>query len=112
MPEENINNVVLTTDGRVMLAQADGSYRPTERQTDWERVRSMSDEEIEAIAVSDPGTLPASFWDKARPLSLQAKEKLSVQFDADVVEWFRRQGRGYQTRMSAVLRAYIKAQEH
>ena len=34
------------------------------------------------------------------------KAQLTVRFDADIVDWFRKQGRGYQTRMNAVLRAY------
>jgi len=38
-----------------------------------------------------------------RPL----KRPLSLRVDADVVDWFQRQGEGYQTRMNAVLRAYV-----
>jgi uncharacterized protein (DUF4415 family) len=109
MRGKSISRAVLTTDGHVLLAQPDGSYRPMEGQTDWKRVRNMSDAEAEAIATADPGTLPASFWEKAQPVAPQTKEKVSARFDADVVEWFRRQGRGYQTRMNAVLRAYVKA---
>ena len=54
MEEENITKAVLTTDGRVLIEQSDGSYRPAEDQTDWERVRTMSDDEIEAAAANDP----------------------------------------------------------
>ncbi len=36
------------------------------------------------------------------------KEQLTVRFDADIVEWFKKQGRGYQTRMNAVLRAFME----
>ncbi len=38
-----------------------------------------------------------------------AKTLLSLRVDADVVEWFRAQGRGYQSRMNALLRAYMDA---
>ena len=41
-----------------------------------------------------------------RPL---AKEPISLRVDADVLVWFRRQGRGYQTRMNAVLRQHMRA---
>ena len=34
----------------------------------------------------------------------------NAKFDRDVVDWFKRQGRGYQTRMNAVLRKYMEAQ--
>jgi len=37
------------------------------------------------------------------------KSLLSLRIDADVLEWFRAQGRGYQSRMNALLRAYMKA---
>jgi uncharacterized protein (DUF4415 family) len=36
------------------------------------------------------------------------KAQLTVRFGADIVEWFRKQGRGYQTRMNAVLQAYME----
>jgi uncharacterized protein (DUF4415 family) len=34
-----------------------------------------------------------------------------VRFDTDIVNWFKRQGRGYQSRMNAVLKAYVEAQK-
>ncbi len=37
------------------------------------------------------------------------KELLSLRIDADVIEWFRKQGAGYQSRMNALLRAYMEA---
>ena len=37
------------------------------------------------------------------------KKQLTVRFDTDVVEFFKKGGRGYQTRMNAVLRAYMNA---
>ncbi len=37
------------------------------------------------------------------------KTLLSLRIDADVIEWFRRQGAGYQSRMNALLRAYMEA---
>ncbi len=37
------------------------------------------------------------------------KTHLSLRLDEDVVEWFKRQGAGYQTKINAVLRSYVKA---
>lgn len=37
------------------------------------------------------------------------KESVSLRVDADVLAWFKAQGRGYQTRMNAVLRAFKEA---
>jgi len=42
-----------------------------------------------------------------RPLPL--KTSIALRVDADVVEWFKSQGPGYQTRMNAVLRAFKEA---
>lgn len=36
-----------------------------------------------------------------------AKEKVTLRLDADMLAWFRGLGRGHQTRMNAVLRAYM-----
>jgi uncharacterized protein (DUF4415 family) len=40
------------------------------------------------------------------------KTLLSLRVDSDVVGWFRAQGRGYQSRMNALLRAYMDAHRH
>ncbi len=37
------------------------------------------------------------------------KETISLRVDADVLEWFKAAGPGYQTRINAVLRAYKEA---
>ncbi len=37
------------------------------------------------------------------------KSLLSLRIDSDVLEWFRAKGRGYQSRMNALLRAYMEA---
>ncbi len=39
------------------------------------------------------------------------KKAISLRVDLDVLEWFRETGKGYQTRMNAVLRAYMEAQK-
>ena len=41
--------------------------------------------------------------------SVQRKTLLSLRIDADVLEWFRAQGRGYQSRMNALLKAFMEA---
>ena len=35
------------------------------------------------------------------------KETITIRIDADVLGWFKRQGRGYQTRINQVLRRYV-----
>lgn len=36
------------------------------------------------------------------------KKQLTLRIDSDVVDWYRNQGRGYQTRINSLLRAYMK----
>jgi uncharacterized protein (DUF4415 family) len=106
---------VLTQDGRVLIEQEGGSYRPTESRTDWDRVRAISEEEIEAATAGDPDAPPLdeAFWQEARvvlPRPIR-KKHTGLRIDEDVLAWFRAHGPGYQTRMNAVLRAYVEAQK-
>ncbi len=39
------------------------------------------------------------------------KALLSLRIDADVIDWFRKQGAGYQSRMNALLRAFMEAHQ-
>jgi uncharacterized protein (DUF4415 family) len=41
----------------------------------------------------------------------QPKQAISLRIDQDVLAWFRDRGPGYQTRMNAVLRAFVDAQQ-
>lgn len=38
----------------------------------------------------------------------QAKQQLTLRLDADMLDWFKAQGPGYQTRINAVLRSYFE----
>lgn len=78
-----------------------------EDRTDWD----MSHEEAMRRRAADPDA-PQPYPEWAETITVQLpepKRHLNLRIDADVVEWFRKQGRGYQTRMSAVLRAYMRA---
>ncbi len=78
-------------------------------RTDWERLESMRDEDIDC---SDIPELDETFWKNAVLVQPVNKERLTVRFDADMVEWFKRQGRGYQTRMNTVLRSFYEAHKN
>ena len=67
MSGEELTRAVLTQDGRVLIQQPDGSYRPA--RTDWARLRAQSDEEVEAAAASDPDASPLTRHSGARPAS-------------------------------------------
>lgn len=56
--------------------------------------------------------LGSDFWKTANVVYPDGpKDRLTVRFDHDVVEWFKAGGRGYQTRMNAVLRSYFEARK-
>jgi uncharacterized protein (DUF4415 family) len=113
MSSDGLTRAVLTQDGRVLIEQPDGSFRPARGRTDWDRVRAMTEKEIEAAAASDPDAplLDEEFWRHARVVMPRPvrKKHTGLRIDEDVLEWFRSQGRGYMTRMNAVLRAYMEA---
>lgn len=81
-------------------------------RTDWERLKRLTDREVEAAVRDDPDAGPATdeaFWTDAEFIVAPPKEAISIRIDKDVLEWFRGMGRGYQTRINAVLRAYVEA---
>ena len=41
----------------------------------------------------------------------RVKQPVTLRVDADVLDWFKGRGKGYQTEMNAVLEAYVKAQK-
>jgi uncharacterized protein (DUF4415 family) len=53
--------------------------------------------------------LGAEFWAKAELVEPRNKKSVHLRVDADVFEFFRKQGKGHLTRMNAVLRAYVDA---
>jgi uncharacterized protein (DUF4415 family) len=56
--------------------------------------------------------VPDDFWSRARPVSSRPKKSVHLRLDPDVLDWFRRQGPGYQTRINAVLRSFYDAHKH
>ena len=61
---------------------------------------------------SDVPPLDASLFKNATLRLPQRKKPVALRLDADIVDWFKRQGKGYQTRINAVLRLCIGAPVH
>ena len=59
---------------------------------------------------SDIPKLDRSFWKHARLTLPEPKDRLTIRVDHDVVEWLKKAGSGYQTRINAILRSYMEAQ--
>ena len=73
-------------------------------KTDWKRLETMTDEDID---YSDSPPTDEAFWADAE-LVIPAKKQISIRLDAEVIDWFKTQGKGYQSRINAVLQSYIQ----
>jgi len=71
----------------------------------------MTNGEIRQGIASDPDAraTDVEFWKNAKLVWPTRKAVVTMRLDSDLLEWFRRQ-RGYQTRINAILRAYMDAQ--
>lgn len=86
------------------------SATSSKSQTDWKRIDALKDQDID---FSDSREIPPEMFARAmvrRGLKpVRRKEQLTLRIDSDVVEWFKRKGQGYQTKINALLRAYVEA---
>lgn len=82
------------------------SARRMKRQsrTDWKRVDAMKDEDIDC---SDNPELDDKFFKRAVRWPGH-KQQITLRLDPDVLAFFRKHGKGYQTTINAVLRKYIE----
>jgi uncharacterized protein (DUF4415 family) len=96
--------------------------------TNWKKFDALTDEQVVAAAKADPDAQPATdaelekfrrlsqiagghFLDRVRVLSKENKIALNVRYDADIVNFFKGQGKGYQRLMNNVLRAYMESRQ-
>jgi uncharacterized protein (DUF4415 family) len=79
-----------------------------EDRTDWGWVENMRDEDI--LIDEDSPEITEEMMARAKIIR-RSKEIVTLRLDAEVLEWFKAQGKGYQTRINAVLKAYMKAHE-
>ena len=78
-------------------------------KTDWARVDALGDDEIAEIVRDDPEAVPVDIdWSEAVLVIPPKKKAISIRVDADVLDWFKGEGAGYQRRMNAVLRSYVE----
>ena len=96
--------------------------------TAWKEYDALTDEQVLAAANSDPDAQPitenefknfrrfppipgGNFLDRVRASGKENKVSLTVRYDADIADFFKCQGKGYQRLMNNVLRAYMEAQQ-
>lgn len=80
-----------------------------ESRTGLARVQAMTDEGVERAVANDPDEV-ATWRDRAEVVMPRRKVPVSIRLDADVVERLRAFGGGWQTRVNAILRAYLETE--
>ena len=83
MSGAHITKAITTTDGRVLIEQPDGTYRSAESQTDWERLDTMTEEEVERLAAEDMAELgmDSDWMEQATVRFPRPKERVTVRLD-------------------------------
>jgi uncharacterized protein (DUF4415 family) len=83
---------------------------PRKIRSDLDKLRKLTDAEIEASIANDPDweEFKDIDWSKAVFVIPPKKKAISIRVDEDVLDYFRKEGAGYQRRMNAVLRSYMQ----
>lgn len=76
--------------------------------------KELSPEELAAlpddrIDTSEIPELDEAFWRKARLVEPEGTEQITLRVKKSVLQAYRAMGKGYQTRMNAVLESYARA---
>jgi uncharacterized protein (DUF4415 family) len=87
--------------------------RRGETHSNWAKAAALTNEEIEAQIAADPDEAGMEIdWDSATVELPKPKADLHMRIDRDVLDYFRKTGKGYQTRINAVLRSYVNRVRH
>jgi uncharacterized protein (DUF4415 family) len=80
---------------------------PSRGKTDSAALDALTDAQIEASIKNDPDFSDDWNWWKAVLVIPPRKKAISIRVDEDVLDFFKKQGAGYQRRINAVLRSYM-----
>ena len=100
------------SDGATTVTLDDAKVLQSE--TDWDALEEKTDEEIREAVESDPDAyfLDEDWFEAATFVDPSAaKERISIRLDTDTPEFFRAEGRGYQSRINKVLREYVAVRQ-
>jgi uncharacterized protein (DUF4415 family) len=82
-----------------------------EDKTDREAVDAMPQAEVERLADEEDGPSPEG-WEDTIELGIpEPKQDVHIRLDPAVLRWFKAQGPGYQPRINAVLRSFVRARQ-
>lgn len=82
-------------------------------RTNWAKAAAVTNEQLEASIAADPDEAGMVMdWDSVTVEMPKPKTDLHMRVDRDVLDFFRKTGKGYQTRINAVLRSYVSRMRH
>jgi uncharacterized protein (DUF4415 family) len=82
-------------------------------RSDWAKAAAMTGEEIEATVAADPDEADMIMdWGNTTIEMPRPKAVLNMRVDQEVLDYFRNTGRGYQSRINAVLKSYVSRMRH
>ncbi len=94
-------------DGMVRLSFKDLRRLPR-LDRDLSAFNALTEEDIRRAVADDPDAAPLDMdWSKARMVTFKPKVAMSIRVDPDIHDYFKATGKGFQTRMNAVLRSYV-----
>ena len=76
-----------------------------------ERTAQLEALQVADVVTSDIPELDVTFWENAKLSVPAGKKQLTIRLDADVLAWLKAQGKGYQSRINAILRSYYEAHQ-
>ena len=77
---------------------------PPVNKEDWERIDAIKDEDIDYSDIPEMKDLSGLRPRPVRDLKKPEKVPVICNLDADIVEWLKQDGDGYQTRLNSILR--------
>jgi uncharacterized protein (DUF4415 family) len=99
--------------GKRIVKVSVAAARRMNDKTDLRRLQRMTDKDIVTAAKGDPDAaiLPRALWKDALLTPPRGKRQVTLRLDAEVLDFFKQGGRGYQTKINRVLKAFIAAQQ-
>lgn len=89
---------------------------PKDTKTDWARLKAMTEEEIEANALSDPDNPPIDVDSPAfrqrSAMFYYPRGLVRLNIDPDILAWFRQHGTDFRQQIGTALQDYMQTHEH
>ncbi len=97
--------------GEKIVRYSSRELQQVESRTDWGKVDRLTDKQIDKGSSNDPDAAPplTEDWFKKAAWVRPPKKEVHLRLDSDILSFFKQKGKGYQTRINQVLRAFMEA---